>query len=253
MRRQLFMCWSCVWTFAGCTLGPVLIEEDSLDAEETGEFTEDTSPDTDTDGSKDSEDTDDTDGPLILQTLVIFPSVDAMIRSFGSSGDGLNYGDYLYNNIQAWTNSSNEVLQRSLLAFDLSEIPSDGMILDAQLNLYSDASSTTYPGGHDTTSGSNACVIEQVITAWEEMAVTWNTQPETNPDVFIEIPGTTGSFDDRIIDVTDWAQSSMANPEENFGLRIRLNSEDPYRRMVFASTDHSNVALHPRLVIAYSE
>ena len=40
---------------------------------------------------------------------------------------------------------------------------------------------------------------------------------------------------------------------ENFGFLVKLETEDGNKGMFFASSDHSNASLHPKLIVTYLE
>ncbi len=67
------------------------------------------------------------------------------------------------------------------------------------------------------------------------------------------IPPSTSNFQDYVIDVTILIQDMIDDPSHSFGFGIRQKIEYPYRRMIFASRDNSNVAIHPKLIISYTE
>jgi hypothetical protein len=54
------------------------------------------------------------------------------------------------------------------------------------------------------------------------------------------------------MDVTNLIQDVMADPSNSFGFLLKLKNETPYRLLAFASSDHPNESLHPKLEICYS-
>jgi Secretion system C-terminal sorting domain len=176
---------------------------------------------------------------------------DALIREFNGVGDNTNYGNYPYINMHAWTNGGVDVIHRTLVDFDLSTIPNGSTILNAELLLYTDKNSTKYPTGHDVTSGSNACIIRRIISSWTENSVTWNNQPGTSVVNQVMMPQSTSNFQDYSIEVTKLVQDMINDTSNSFGFRINLQDEIPYRRLVFASQDNGDTAIHPKLVITY--
>jgi len=185
-------------------------------------------------------------------TVTLQPEKDAVIRELAGTGDNTNYGNEAYVNMHAWTNGGNEVVHRSLINFDLSNIPNGSTILNSELYLYSDQNSTAYPNGHDLTSGSNSCVIKRIISSWTENSVTWNSQPGTSVVNQVTIPQSTSSFQDYIINVTSLVQDMIDDASNSFGFRINLQDETSYRRLVFASQDNVDITIHPKLVITYN-
>ena len=214
--------------------------------------------DSDSDIPADTDDTDDTDLPIdtsppIEETVTVISTKDAMVRLFGSSGDGRNYGSDEYNSVTAWTNGGTLVLHRSFIEFDLTSIPSTANISQATLKLYADANSTTYPDGHDRTGGANACQLTQVSDEWQDSTITWDIQPLTDSATMLVIPETSDPFENKEVDVTEMVEDMVASPEDNHGFRLMLANENYYLRVVFASSDHPDDTLHPALVVTYSE
>jgi hypothetical protein len=47
-------------------------------------------------------------------------------------------------------------------------------------------------------------------------------------------------------------QDNIDNPNSGFGFLLKLKNETPFRLLAFASSDHPNSALHPKLQITYT-
>ncbi len=176
---------------------------------------------------------------------------DAMIREYAEEGDNTNYGDYEFINMHSWTNGQVMVVHRSLIHFDLSEIPYGSTIVNAELHLYADPNSTLYPNGHESLTGSNRCFIHRIVTDWEEYSVTWNNQPAITTLNQVEIPQSNYNTQNYEIDITALVQDMLDDTANSFGFLIRQRHEIPYRRMVFASRDNPNQTLRPKLVINF--
>ncbi len=205
----------------------------------------------DDDDSAVAGDDDSAEAPPSPQTIELVAAEDAVIRSVGQVGDGTNYGQEQYNNAQAWTNTNDAVIQQSLMAFDLSELPLGADVSAATLMLYSDPGSSQYPDGHDRASGSNESTVARITSDWSASAVTWNSKPSTDSNHQATIAESSFAFEDKAIDVKAMVQDMVNEPQSSFGFHFHLNVEIPYRRMVFASIDHPSAELHPRLSITY--
>jgi hypothetical protein len=130
----------------------------------------------------------------------------------------------------------------------LELLPEGTEILDARLSLYHDNESNELQ--HSSLSGPNTALLQRVIEPWDEQTVIWATQPGTTTADEVVIPATTSPTQDVLdIDVTQLVIAMMENG--NFGFMLRLQDESYYRRMVFASSDHPNGALHPKLVVTH--
>jgi len=176
---------------------------------------------------------------------------DAMIREYAEEGDNTNYGNYEYINMHSWTNQAIMVVHRSLINFDLSEIPFGSTIINAELHLYADPNSALYPNGHESLTGSNRCFIHRIVTDWDEYSVTWNNQPAITTLNQVKIPESNYSTQNYEIDVTTLIQDMLYDTANSFGFLIRQRHEIPYRRMVFASRDNPDQSLWPKLIINY--
>lgn len=149
-----------------------------------------------------------------------------------------------------WTCTGMPCGSRGLIEFDLSAIPQDATINDAFLSLYHNP--TSADPGHSTLSGSNACWLRRVTSYWSEDAVTWNTQPTTTQNNQVILPASTyDTMDYPNIDVTHLIQDMLINPNSSFGFMLLLQTESPYRSLKFASSDHLNPNLWPKLEITY--
>lgn len=159
-----------------------------------------------------------------------------------------NYGNYIGLHAIAWTNSGAISDVRSLVRFQLEHLPEGTAILDARLSLYHDPFSNE--GAHSSLSGPNTALLQRVTSTWDEQTVIWATQPNTTTVNQVVIPATTTTMQDMLdIDVTALVIDMIA--QGNHGFMLRLQDESYYRRMVFASSDHPDRDLHPRLVVTH--
>jgi len=140
---------------------------------------------------------------------------------------------------------------RCLLKFDLHKIRTKNPIKKATLSLY--AVSTAGIGkGHSTLSGSNEFVLVKVTSSWKEHKVTWNTQPCFTEEGTIQLPATSSEMQDFLdIDVTKMVQDMINNPKENYGVMIKLVTEEYYRRVIFGSSDNNDPTKRPKLAIQF--
>ena len=182
-------------------------------------------------------------------TVEVLIMKDAMIRQY--PGDNNNYGNYPYINMHAWTNGSTQVLHRSLLDFNMSQIPPNATILSADLYLFNDQLTGLYSSGHQQLSGSNECIARRVTSPWEEYGVTWNTQPSTTTNNSTVIPSSTSNIQDYVIDLSEIIQDYVDDPMNSHGIMMQVTNEDPYRRLVFASRDLHDPDVEPKLIVTY--
>jgi PKD repeat protein len=175
---------------------------------------------------------------------------DALLHGLPSVTD-TNFGDNPEFAGNAWTFSGIPGVVRSVIDFDLAIIPDTVTITQAYLSLYAWDSDMGF-GRHSTLSGSNACLLQRVITEWDENTVTWNTQPATTTQNEVILPESTSDTENYLnIDVTTLVKDMKSNPTESFGFMLKLETESYYRLMNFCSSDHTNPALRPKLVVKY--
>lgn len=151
----------------------------------------------------------------------------------------------------AWTNGGSPVVVRSIIKFDFSSIPKNAAIDSVRLSLYSYYSPLNKC--HSTLDGSNLCFLQKVISDWNEEDVTWNNQPPTttkNQGILLASQNEIQNY--LNIDVTALTKEMIKNSSTNFGFMIKLEKEEYYRSMVFASSDNANPNLHPKLDIYYT-
>lgn len=183
---------------------------------------------------------------------------DAMIHSnlrpgFESSAN-TNYKNHPRIAAVAWTNSGYSSRFRSLLYFNLSGIPGGSTIQSATLYLYSDPAVTgaSDANGNSQHSGSNAFYLEKITTEWSQSTVTWNNQPSTTTSGRISVGASTSTTENRQVDLKTVVQEWINNPVTNNGLKMILQNEAHFRSRNYASTNHSNSTLHPKLVVTFT-
>ena len=153
----------------------------------------------------------------------------------------------------AWTISGTPLKIRGLIDFDLSSIPSGATVQSAVLTLYNNPNSQNgnANGQHVHSSGSNAAYLQRITSPWIEN-VSWNNQPATTTLNQVTLPQDSDPFQNYIVDVKLLIQDIIANPSQGYGLMLQLQNESPYRLLAFASSDHPNANLHPKLEVCYT-
>jgi hypothetical protein len=176
---------------------------------------------------------------------------DALLDSHNPS---LNEGSNQELNPLAWTISGSPFITRGLFQFDLSSIPAGATIQSATLTLYNNPTSLNglLNGQHSHLSGSNMSYLQRVSSSWNENTVTWNTQPTATAANQVVLAQDTNAHQNYIADVTMLVTDMVNNPSSSFGFMLKLATEQYYRCLLFASSDHPNAALHPKLEICYT-
>jgi len=176
--------------------------------------------------------------------------IDANLHSRNPDNNYAEHPDFMP---VAWTNQGDPVTVRSLIDFNLSEIPDGSIITNASLSLY--ANLTTWQSmNHSQLSGSNEAFLRRIISPWKEYDVTWNKQPFTTSKNQVWLHPSNYATEDYLdIDVTALIKDIFGNPENSYGMMIILKTEIYYRSLVFSSSDHDNPEFWPKLVITYDE
>jgi hypothetical protein len=175
------------------------------------------------------------------------------ITSQTTSKGTTNSTNYVYDRdlpAMEWTYQGSPGRKKSLIEFNLSSIPVTAIIISAKLSLFHSVGSAD--GGHNPLSGSNEGVIQRVLSSWDQTTVTWNNQPAVTDSNKVLIPASTSPTEDYLdIDVKLMVQDMVTNPGTNHGFLLSILNPVYYRQLIFASSNHPNAALHPKLVVEY--
>jgi PKD repeat protein len=184
------------------------------------------------------------------KTLILRPGptdgIDADIRTDMPQTPRGSSPDFIAN---AWTAQGNYFVQRSLLKFDLSQIPADAKVIRATLFLFTNLTT----GHYQLDSGANASLMLRVSEPWSENQVYWDNQPSFSPNSPVIIPQSVTHTQNYELDVTSHVSDMVGNPAGNHGWLFTLQTEEKYRCMVFASSDNTVAAWRPKLVVEYSD
>lgn len=198
---------------------------------------------------------------LLTYNLSLFSQTTIVLRPHAESGKDAfihkripdsNHGDHFDFAAMAWTNYGVPNVVKSLIDFDLSSIPEGSRIISAGLSLY--AQTSPLNGSHSTLSGSNEAVLLRITEPWIEDSVTWDNQPAASDLLSVKVPESISDTQHYLnMDVTYAIQDKIDNPSNNYGFLIQLLSEEYWRCLIFASSDHEDPHLHPKLEITYAE
>jgi hypothetical protein len=151
-----------------------------------------------------------------------------------------------------WTILGVPVESRGLLKFDLNQIPIGATVTGAKLNLYADTTSLRSSPHQPTFGSNNACYLKGVTEAWDRDIVTWNTQPATTSAGQILLSQSQSYTQNYLnLDVTNFAQQWVNNPNTNYGLLLEMITTNYYNSMIFCSSDFGDSTRWPSLEICY--
>ncbi|MBA3662797.1 MAG: DNRLRE domain-containing protein [Bacteroidetes bacterium] len=188
-------------------------------------------------------------------TVTLTASKDAAIGYHdGASTAANNYGSAIQNAAYCIPASASPPpgvnMNRALIDFNLSSLPSNATILTASINLYATGPIGSLQGH---TGSANASYLERITQSWGEFTVTWNNQPATTSVNSVILPQSTSSNQNYLnINVKPLVQDMISNSSTSFGFLLKLVNESVTNGLLFYSKDNSNPALAPKLVITYS-
>ena len=197
-------------------------------------------------------------GPYQVLTLQPGPEAgkDAMISNLEPDR---NFGDYKYFEATFLSEPVLTVmrLNRSLIWFDLSQLPVSASIQKVSLILSYDLpvpwdSTLIVPGTSGGITGFIGGVLQQVIEPWEESKVTWNNQPASIEANQVLIPPFIRNVNMIEVDVTKLFVTAAANPLPNWGMKFKLWPEDKFPGFRFASSDYPEATMRPMLKVYYT-
>jgi hypothetical protein len=164
-----------------------------------------------------------------------------------------NYAKLEDINIYCWTQGGELNVNRVLIDFNLNKIPPSAIIDSASLNLYFNPTSAyNKVSGNKGNQGQEPFIIQRVTSDWNENEVTWNKQPETTTKNQLTVSIINDARADyKNMDVTKIIRDMVKNETGLYGIMLRHQNETPYNVLYFASSNHPNKKIHPRLTIYY--
>lgn len=187
-------------------------------------------------------------------TLIMQPNadkgIDAMVLNRLDMING-NFGTDISLFVDGWTGDqqgSEHNDGRSLIKFgELDALKTQkAEVTSAKLVLYSTAVRRF------SSAGNNPGKLFLITKEWSESTVTWNTQPTYDANSFVATPVIAQLFDSVVIDVSPLVQKIVNTTAPNHGFLYKLDSEDPYRSIEFASSDYTADAKRtPKLIVEY--
>ncbi|WP_460566926.1 DNRLRE domain-containing protein [Flaviaesturariibacter terrae] len=188
--------------------------------------------------------------PAAAHSVTLQPANNPAERTIGiNAGSEVSYSNSIELILAAWTINSDPYLSRSALKFDLSSIPSTATVLSATLYLYSDPQPNNGNLVDANFGADNSFSIRRITSAWTPASTGWANQPPTTTVNEVIVPHTPQSQLDVTADVTAQVNDMLHNG--NNGFLLKLQNETIYTSRLFVSSNHSNTAKRPKLVVQY--
>ncbi len=156
---------------------------------------------------------------------------------------------------EGWTIGGNPITLRTIFKFNLPNLPVGSILNSAMLHLMYNTT-TTHVQGNSYYPGSNYFdlndgTIYRVNQAWDPLTITWNNQPAYSFINAVTVPSSSSQTQGLDINITNLINDYYNDPNSS-GFLFKMNTETPYRCQVYASGNHANPALHPKLVLCYT-
>jgi hypothetical protein len=138
---------------------------------------------------------------------------------------------------------------RAVIRFDLSSIPQNATIQQATLSVYifDKGVQLGTKGAPDNSDKS----LYRITEPWQENTVNWINQPAFDSTAIASNTNTkTGVWEEY--DVTSIIKNSTQNNGNNYGFMIKFPSETEFKGARIYSSECSNAALRPKLIITYT-
>lgn len=152
-----------------------------------------------------------------------------------------NYGSGAYMYVRSYYAKPTFRNARSLVEFDISDIPSDATIDVATLRLYarySSASGRTY-------------VVSRITGSWIEMGVTWNNKPTVTTDNEIEV--TMVSADNWLeVNVKNMLQDALSDGFVGWRLKDKFENSATSKQGTFCTKEHATSYWRPQLYVEWT-
>lgn len=166
--------------------------------------------------------------------------------SFGAT----NYGSYNRTIVSYYKYGSGKgsilYLGRNFYKFNLLSIPTNAIIVSAELSLY------CYSGQNTTLANTQ---LQQVESSWVESTITYNNQP--NATVSTQIANNQSTLNTwHTFDVKSHVEGMVNDPSSNHGWKLKMNDEynggnaGTYSKYYYSS-ECLNSALRPKLVVQW--
>jgi hypothetical protein len=178
--------------------------------------------------------------PAPGETITLQPGPEGIDSGIESVVPNSNYGNLTYCDV----GNSAITIRRTYIKFDLSTVPANAVVVDADLKLYHYGG----PGTDDFTIG-----LYNVTSAWDESTITWNLQPTCSIDAEITSDITAGAITWESWDIDTLVHTWLDGSITNYGVVLKDTDEALINSIAyFRSSDYTtDISKRPELVIDY--
>jgi len=151
-----------------------------------------------------------------------------------------NFGNETY----SWVGDFSGTITRLYIQFNLSSVPVNARIVDADLLLYQ----------YFTFGGSDFTIeLLKINNSWDESTISWDLQPTRSSDPIITSSITAGATTWNSWDIDDLVQSWLDGGIANYGVNLKDTHETSGNTMAyFYTSDYTiDTTKRPKLVISY--
>jgi len=173
------------------------------------------------------------------ETIILQPTGGGIDSGVESSSPDTKWGNYIYSDV----GNSVTSVRRTYIKFGLGTVPTNAVVVDADLMLY------RYSGfGTD----SFMVGLHQVTSAWDESTITWNIQPTFSVDAEIT-SNITATVAWKSWDIDSLVQAWLDGSITNYGVVLRDTDEASVNTIAwFRTSDYTaDTSKCPKLEIDY--
>ena len=175
------------------------------------------------------------------QNLTLQPGAEGKDAQVVEGDPDTNYGNNTYLYVGYYT--LNKLRYRTYLYFDVNSfLPADAVVTTAYLKLHQYGFMVT---------GSLSIGLYQVTEDWTESAITWNNQPGSSSDAESTNSVYSSTYTWSSWNIEDLLKGWLDGSITNYGMLLKPVIEPATNRVYFDSSDGSNTARHPQLLISY--
>ena len=151
-----------------------------------------------------------------------------------------------------WTIFGERTTTRSLLEFTIPEELFMAKLDSAILLLHPLEFSVSDPT-FDANSGNNSFYILRTTSSWNQDSVSWVNQPDFTYKNACLVPKVALNKNKPLrIKVSDMLADQLKDNDSKFGLMFKLKEEKIYSRILMASSNFQDSAMHPSLELFFS-